>query len=151
MARSDSIPNPEASQKTESGPAFEVWQMRSSTMRLDWSRANAVVLTIAGRGCGEFAPPCVRCWSVAAGRSERLTLFFDFWDMPGYDSAFRVAMTDWMLANRARLEPMHVLARSPIVRMGVSVVNLSLGGLIHTHGMRATYDSALKPFTTRRM
>ena len=148
MAR-DSVPDPEALRKLESGSTFEVWQVRSSTMRLDRSHAGVVALTLVGHGHTEFAAPMLRCWTEAARKSERVTLFVDFWEMPGYESQLRVSMTEWALAHRAQLEPMHMLARSSLVRMGIAVANLTLGGLIRIHTQRPSYDIALKPFKAR--
>jgi hypothetical protein len=144
MPRSDSVPEQEALRKVESGPTFEVWQLRASSMRLDWSRAGIVELTLSGHGYAEFVAPSLRRWNETLLTCERLTLLVDFWDMPGNESQLRLGMTDWVLEHRTRLEPIHLLTRSPLVRMGVTVANIALGGLIQIHGMRATYDSALK-------
>jgi hypothetical protein len=112
-------------------------------MHLDGSRKGIVSLTVVGHGHAELVTPCVRRWNEALRTSERLTLLIDFWDMPGYESFFRVGLTEWGLEHRARLEPIHLLARSPLVRMGVSVANLALGGLIKTYALRASYDVAV--------
>ncbi len=75
---------------------------------------------------------------------DRLTLISDFWDMPTYDSAFRLALTDWSLKNRARLGPIHMLTRSQVVNMGTAVANIALGGLIKTYTLRADFSLAVQ-------
>ena len=144
MPRSDSVPDADAPRKVDSGPTFEVWQLRGSSIRVDWSHANVVALTVVGYGHAAFGPPWLRRATEALRTSERLTLLIDFWDMPSYDSQLRVSMTEWALEHRSRLEPTHMLARSPIVRMGVAVANLALGGLIKAYALRANYDAAVK-------
>lgn len=143
MDISNPAPTRDALRKVESAPTFEVWSLKSSTMRLDWSRAGIVVFTVVGYGHAEFGPPCIRRWSDALRTSERLTSVTDFWDVSGYDSRLRIELTEWLLERRSRLEPLHLLARSPIVRMGAAVANLALGGLIKTYALRANYDAAV--------
>jgi hypothetical protein len=140
----DSAPEPSALRKIESSATFEVWQVQSSTMRFDASRKGIVMLTLVGHGYAEFGALCIRHWNEALRRSDRLTLLVDFWDAPGYDSPLRVALTEWTVEHRSQLDTIHVLARSPIVRMGISVANLALGGLVKTYSLRASYDVAVK-------
>ena len=47
-------------------------------------------------------------------------------------------------ASSMRLEPIHMFFRSPLVRMGVAVADLALGGFIKTCALRASYDLAVK-------
>lgn len=75
--------------------------------------------------------------------SGPIRLFFEFWDMPTYDSQMRTEWTGWLLRHRSRLESLHVLARSKLVLMGVSVANLALGGIVKTHETTATFERAL--------
>jgi hypothetical protein len=147
MTICDSPPEPPELRKVESGPTFEVWRMRSSTLRLEWSRAGRVAvvrLTVVGHGHIEFAGPCIRRWEDALRTSERLRFLVDFWSMPTYDSPFRIGLTEWTAEHRGRLEPIHMLTRSPLVRMGAQVANLALGGLIKTYTLRTSFDLAVK-------
>jgi hypothetical protein len=144
MGLRDSPPEPSAPRKVESGTACEVWQVQSNTMRIDWSRKGIIVLTLVGHGNGEFAAPCLRRLNEALRASERLKLAIDCWEAPGYDTALRIALTEWMVEHRSRIEQIHVLARAPMVRMGVSVANLALGGLIKTYALRPSYEVAVK-------
>jgi hypothetical protein len=116
-------------------------------MRLDWSRLDRVTtlrLTVVGHGNAEFAEPCLRCADNVLRTCERLTLLVDYWDMPTYDSRFRIALQEWAIRNRARLEPIHILTRSSLVRMGVAVGALVLGDVAKTHALRASFDLAIK-------
>jgi len=50
---------------------------------------------------------------------------------------------DWHLAHRDTLKALHAVARSRIVRMGVTVANLALGK-ITSHDNRSTFEAALR-------
>jgi hypothetical protein len=134
----------ESLEKVESGSDFEVWRFRSTTLHIEWARPGIIAFTVVGHGHAEFAAPCLRRWNVGLRKCGRLTLLSDLWDMPTYDSGFRLAVTDWCVRNRARLEPSHVLMRSQIVSMGVAVANLALGGLFNVYTLRASYDAAVQ-------
>ncbi len=134
----------EALQRVESSSSFEVWQCRSSTLRLDWRRAGIVESIVAGHGQREFAQPCIRRWDEALRKNDRVTLLADFWAMPSYDSALRLALTEWSAEHRDRLEPIQMLTRSQLVSMGATVANLALGGLIKIHTLRTSYDLAVQ-------
>jgi len=80
--------------------------------------------------------------AIASGLSP--AVFNDWWDMTGYDSESRIALTQWMLGVRKKLSAGHVLLQSKIVAMGVSVANLALGGVLTVHTNRAQFEAALQ-------
>jgi hypothetical protein len=135
---------PEGLERVESGAGFEVWQCRSSTLRLDWRRVSIVEMVVTGHGHGEFAQPCIRRWEEALRKVDRITMLSDFWAMAGYDSALRLALTEWSAEHRDRVEQIHMLTRSQLVSMGATVANLALGGLIKIHTLRTSYDLAVQ-------
>jgi hypothetical protein len=133
--------------KVESGPTFEVWRMRSSTLRLEWLRAGHIAilrLSVVGHGHAEFAGSCIRCWNRVIHTSEQLRFLVDVWEMPTCDRRFRIELTEWAVEHRAQLEPIHLLMRPSLVSMGARVANLALGGLINTYTLRASFDLAVK-------
>jgi hypothetical protein len=127
-----------------SGFTREVWQLRQSTLRLDWPRAGIVGITIEGYGHLEFANPCTQRLEEALRATERLTVLADFGEMSGYDSGYRIALTDWVAKRRPRLDAVHVLSRARLVNMGVAVANLALGGMLTTYTERSRYDRAIR-------
>ncbi len=134
----------ESLQKVESGPSFEVWRFRSSMLRLDYRRAGIVEMIVIGHGHVEFTQPCHRRWDEALRKHDRLTILADFWNMPGYDSGFRLGLTDWVARHRTQMDPIHVLTRSQLVSMGVAVANIALGGLIKVHTLKTSYDRVVE-------
>jgi len=130
--------------RVESGASFDVWQFRTSRLRLDHRRAGIVEMIVIGHGHVEFAQPCSRRWEEALRKHDRLTILADLWMMPGYDSGFRLGLTEWAATHRAQMDPIHVLTRSQLVSMGAAVANLALGGLIKLHTLRTSYDLAVQ-------
>lgn len=125
---------------------FEVWQSPTGALRLDWNRQGAVLETISGFGSHEFATLITRRWDALrrAGALQILVLA-DFWDMPNYDSGFRVVQQEWGVKNRSFLiQPFHILTSSKLVSMGTAVTNLALGGIITTHTKRYSFDVEVK-------
>jgi len=79
----------------------------------------------------------------------RPTLFIDASEMTGYDSDTRLKLTDWTFWIRDKISGCHILVRSKIVSMGVSIANLALGGLLKVSTDRGefslAYSRALRP------
>jgi hypothetical protein len=71
-------------------------------------------------------------------------LFFDAGEMNGYDSGFRVHLTDWAKALKPRTGAMHVFVKSKIVQMGAAVANLALGGILRFHPSKGAMEEAVR-------
>ena len=59
--------------------------------------------------------------------------FCDGWEIDGYESKFRLRITELVQSLKPRGIEVHVLMRSKIVAMGFSVANLVLGGDLTGH------------------
>lgn len=66
----------------------------------------------------------------AALKSGKATLYGDGANWKTYAGGYRDAWTKWFMSNRGRLGHTYLLIRSPILKMGVQVVNLFTGGSI---------------------
>jgi len=105
---------------------------------------GVVVLRMSGNVTKEVVPSVVALvGKMFAANPIPTTYFYDLWDMSAYDSALRVELTNWHLAHRDTLKALHAVARSRIVRMGVTVANLALGK-ITSHDNRSTFEAALR-------
>lgn len=60
-------------------------------------------------------------------RDAQFESFNDAIELTGYDSEFRVRLTDWVGANKTSVPHLHVLLKSRIVAMAVSVAGLAIG------------------------
>jgi hypothetical protein len=130
--------------EVEQGPYFEVFR-GSGAMRIDWTRKGALRVIMAGHGDAGYSPLAVRRWDTQL-KAGRFVLLADFWDMQTYDSQVRVGWTGWCTKHRADLDGLHILLRSKLVAMGVTVANLALGGLITVHTERTKFDALAKTF-----
>lgn len=101
-----------------------------------------MVMSLVGHGEGRFAAPSVAALA-RLSKHDRLSLFVDAEAMDSYDSPIRTELTAAVFPDRARYDAVHVLVRSKMVAMGVTVANLALGGIVHSHTERATFKAAL--------
>lgn len=72
----------------------------------------------------------------------RIHLFFDLERVDNYRSEVRTGLTRILLARRPKVASIQVLTRSKIVKMGVAVANLTLGG-VRTFESRVAFERAL--------
>jgi hypothetical protein len=102
-----------------------------------------------GHGSLELAGAIQREMTPILEQNGRSIVFADWWDMTGYDSTARVELTAWMAKMRPRMSAFHVLVRSRLVAMGVSVANLALGGWIRSYSLRPPFLGAMQAEVTR--
>jgi len=79
--------------------------------------------------------------------SDTMRFFHDWWEVDGYDNQARYALTSWTLKHRKRIQSADILTRSKIVKMGVAVGNIALGGLAKLHDNPASFREALTSVT----
>ncbi|APR79110.1 Hypothetical protein A7982_04457 [Minicystis rosea] len=73
-----------------------------------------------------------------------LHLFDDAWEAIGYDSDVRLRLTTWAKENSDRIGSHHLLIRSKILAMGVSVANMALKNRITAHTAEESFAAALR-------
>ena len=62
--------------------------------------------------------------------------------MVGYDVDARIGLTRWTLENRRAFASVHFLLTSTIVRLGVQVANIALGGFMKAYSERTPFEHA---------
>jgi hypothetical protein len=103
-----------------------------------------VVYSVAGFADVELHRMVLPDLEEAITRNGRIEFFADGGGLEGYDTQFRVEWTDWFKANRSNLVDVHVLVRSSIARMGLSVANLATGGMLRPYYSSGEFDAALR-------
>jgi hypothetical protein len=115
-----------------------------------WTLEHGVlVFQIAGQGDKSFVAPIVAGFE----RSLRLApvqMFVDVELMTAYDTELRIEVTAAMAPERKRIGCLHILVRSKLVAMGVSVANLALGGIMTIHGSLPVFQQALSAGLAQR-
>lgn len=90
---------------------------------------------------------------IAAGDEIRgegtLLAFHNFFGVQTYDSAARTAMTAWGYRIRASVEHVHFAIGSRLVRMGISVASMALGGMLVTYDELAPFERELEGALSR--
>jgi hypothetical protein len=61
-------------------------------------------------------------------RASSLTVFADLREMPRMSAQSRDVATTWMRDNRPKIKASHVLVRSKLVEMAMSIVGMVVGG-----------------------
>jgi hypothetical protein len=79
----------------------------------------------------------------ALREADKVHLFVDGYELDSYDPEIRNAGSAWLKKNATRVVAQHMLVRSRLTKMGLSVVSLALGGLIKGHHERLTFEADL--------
>jgi len=128
------------------GKAHERWIAARYDLELWMPKPYVVVVRGRGHATGQHVDRVIE-WRERALKSGRsIVLFDDLEKMPTYDSEVRIRLTAWVATHRTRIEAMHILLRSKMARMGVSVANLALGGFIKAHIQRDEFERELKRY-----
>jgi hypothetical protein len=72
-----------------------------------------------------------------AALERRVTLIGDGSNWMNYEAPYRPLWTNWFIKHRRNIDAVHLVVRSPFLRMGVQVVNLVTNDIIKTYGDRA--------------
>jgi hypothetical protein len=101
------------------------------------------VFQVVAHGDKSFVAPVVAGFerSLRLGPSQ---MFVDVELMTSYDTELRTEVTAAMARERKRIGCLHILVRSKLVAMGVSVANLALGGIMTIHGSSPPFQHALQ-------
>jgi hypothetical protein len=101
-----------------------------------------LVLSLQGHGEGAFAAEVVRAFETLATEGP-LHVFADCESLDNYDSQLRTELTGRFLPVRERIATLSVLVKSRFVAMGVTVMNLALGGIVSSATDRANFVTGL--------
>ena len=94
----------------------------------------------------EFAEAYIEIADAVLEGSERVIAVHDWSALTGYGSGVRTRVTSWGLGVISRFDAIHVFSTSSVVRMGVTVANMALGGRIFVHDKRSDFERASAEF-----
>lgn len=101
-----------------------------------------LVIALHGHGEGGFAAPVLRAFDTLSPEAP-LHVFADCESLGNYDSQLRTELTAHLLPMRERIATLSVLVKSRFVAMGVTVMNLALGGIVSSATDRDEFVTAL--------
>jgi hypothetical protein len=72
-----------------------------------------------------------------------LRLFADLGDITDYDAGFREGWAGWFRTHRKSISALHVLFRSRLVGIGLTVIGVAIGGNIITYSDRDAFEGVV--------
>ncbi len=112
------------------------------TLRI-WQPERGILLTqVTGSFEDALVSPFTSTFTIALRTKVTHHAFHDWSAMTGYDVDARIALTRWTLQHRHAFASVHFLISSNLVRLGVQVANVALGGFMTAHGERLAFEHA---------
>jgi hypothetical protein len=109
-----------------------------------WSPARGIYVTQARVHIDTtLAAKIVAAGDRVVERDGRLTAFHDWEAVESYDTEARLHLTSWGFRIRKQVDKVHILQRSKLLKMGVSVASIALAGMIVSHEEREPFESVL--------
>ncbi len=107
--------------------------------------AEGVLLFVeTGYLVGTRAPLIQKALDDELRAHQELIIFVDGEQLRGYDPPIRTVPSDWLKKHAAQVVCQHMLVRSQVAKMGLSVARLVLGALVEGHTERSTFERALE-------
>lgn len=106
-------------------------------------KADVILLKITGHLDRPMGTAILDSVTKAIPGVKRMHVFCDWAEMTGYESDVRSMFTQFVATHRTKVT-FHLLVGSKLVAMGVSVANLTLGGILVGYSNRASFDAALR-------
>jgi hypothetical protein len=120
------------------------------TAVLEQPSQGVILIVMQGRVGGLAGRTVARQLSNALKDGGPKKTFWDLEAMVDYHSDVRTHCTQALLSNLANVTSVVVIAKSKLVKMGVAVANVALGGRIQSLDNRAKFDAALRAAVTSR-
>jgi hypothetical protein len=77
--------------------------------------------------------------------SSQFDLFGDGWAQRSYEPGYRIELSAWVAANRSRIRAVHiVVSESKVMRLGASILDLILPGVVRLHHDPASFELDLQ-------
>jgi hypothetical protein len=133
-------------------PLVEEWSTDRGLVRLERPVAGVVLTKVEGFAAVELGARLIAWVNASIEQGERPTVLHDWEGATGYEPALRPRFTEWYLRVRKEAGEVHVLTRSKLVTMGVTLVSLATGNEIFAytdrHAFSRAFEQALLDATT---
>lgn len=122
----------------------ERWVSDRGELRI--SRPTPLVLLYIESGFleADFAPLISRAMDITLRAPGKPLFFVDAESLEGYEPSIRTTASGWIKEHSSEITCQHMLVKSRLAKMGLSVASLLLGAVIIGHEKRFTFDLALK-------
>jgi len=102
-----------------------------------------MLVTGIGYNDGRCAPLITEEMTRSVSAEGNLIAFVDLSAETGQSSDAREWWAEWAKSHRAELECTHMLVRSRMIDMAISVLGMLIGGGIKAHSEQATFEAAI--------
>lgn len=114
-------------------------------MTYEFPAPGIVLNVMTGHFATDLADFCIAGWTEGLKQHPPLIMFCNWEAMTGYDPDCRRRLTDWHKQHAKDIEKGHILLKSKLVAMGVSVANMVLGGsAIETYSNKTKFEMAMR-------
>jgi hypothetical protein len=129
--------------RLELGGGVAGWGSTRGQLVVRHPAPGVVVFVEKGFLTSEFVAHIVDHCDRALEEALKVEVFVDGYELDGYDPEIRNGASNWLRRNAPRVIAQHMLVRSRLTKMGLSVVSLAFGGLIRGHHERKEFDADL--------
>jgi hypothetical protein len=130
-------------------PGEKRWEGERGEARFWIAAPTVVLITLAGHVSADLAPAVSQAFRQSVLAASAVHGFADFFGLESYDPEVRRGLTQVVADLRPRIAALDVVLRNRMVAMGVSVVNLALGGLLTVHRSQVRFDQLLNEAIAR--
>jgi hypothetical protein len=118
------------------------WRTSRGALGIWIPAPSLLVASLVGHGEATFTSPILNAYDSLA-KTGPVHVFFDAETLTNYDTPLRTGLTQRFVIDRKRFGGFHVLVKSRIVAMGVSVANLAMGNVVRSTAERSVFKAAL--------
>ena len=126
--------------KVDCGPGELGWDSDRGSLRIRHGARHVILFVEAGFLVKDFAPLITEHLDGAVRGGARPEIFVDAYDLEGYDSEVRLGATNWLKTHKSAVRKQHMLVRSRLTKMGLSVASLALGGVLEGYADRDAFE-----------
>lgn len=127
----------------------QIWTTKEGEVTARLVMPGVVRLEMKGYAVAATATGIVAFFERQFALANTLETFWDLEAMERYDPAIRTESVSVLLRHRKKLASVHALAKSIVVRMGVSVANLALGGMLRSYDARPRFEQEYQATLSR--
>lgn len=123
-------------------PHDEIFTAAKSQMLLWYPAPEFVCTRIEGRFHLIFADALMLRFDKMVRSNLRPVICHDWGDVTSYDVKVQASFTKWALEKNGVLDSVHIFAKSPMLRLGIKVSNVAVGGIMSVYSSRESLQQA---------
>lgn len=121
----------------------ERWRTPRGELEIWIPRPDVIVIRFAGHGDDTFVEPVISRVQAVVETGSRPLVFDDWERARSYDPRARLEMTRYAMQARHHVRATHILVRSKLLSMTVSLVNRAVGNAFHMYSDRPVFEYEL--------